>query len=264
MVKPGIEYGSVYVRNIWSTINFDTSSSAMNGVGGIVGDICYVSSGNMLKLYISGCRYSGTLNSPSAGSNKYGGIMGWTRENPSPRTIEIANCLFDGTMILYGANPDDCGGIIGYLKGNSSSNMVKVSIGRNLVTGQFHHKNKSGVAYTGYILSEASRDSYSVGNTDYDVGIDIYNIYCNDSDRHTGADLGGWYGYGTIPACLKRVEESVDVQGNPITITAEPTKNIPASMSQITSGGILDIGNSWHYEAGHVPVPAALYEMFGN
>ena len=46
---------------------------------------------------------------------------------------------------------------------------------------------KSGYAVTGYIVSEASGS-----NTDYQVN-NVY--YCNDADRHTGGDLGGWYGY---------------------------------------------------------------------
>lgn len=232
---------TVNVTGVWSTVNLDASSAIMAGVGGIVGVIGWVGNALETRLYVDSCRYSGTLNSPSAGSNDYGGIVGWTRENNSPKSFYITNCLFDGTIILYGSSPDDNGGIIGYLKGNYGNSKVITHIENCIVAGQFQHPKKSGYAVTGYIVSEASGS-----NTDYQVN-NVY--YCNDADRHTGGDLGGWYGY------YKQGDGAISSLITYSNVTAKTMTEMKA-----LSSGFSD-NSKWHFgTSSELPVPAMIYD----
>ena len=129
----------------------------MQGVGGILGTIAWCTGALQTTINIDSCRYSGTLDSPSAGSNDYGGIMGFPKEACGPRTVNITNCIYDGVMYLRGSDPDDNGGIVGYFKGNGGvSAETHINIADCIVAGQFNMPNKSGQTVTGYVVSEAS------------------------------------------------------------------------------------------------------------
>lgn len=243
MVKPSATGTTeVNILGVWSTVNFDASAAKMTGVGGILGTISWLTGDYEITVNIDSCRYSGTLDSPSAGSNDYGGIMGYPKEAASPRSVNISNCLFDGILSLCGSAPDDNGGIVGYFKGNGgNSRQTNIHIDDCIVAGQFRHPNKSSVTVTGYVTSEASGS-----NTDYQVN-NVY--YCNDADRHTGGDLGGWYGY------YKQGDGAISSLITYSNVTAKTMTEIKA-----LSSGFSD-NSKWHFgTSSELPVPAMIYD----
>ncbi len=239
---------TVNVKNIWSTVNFTAEGALMKGVGGIVGSMAWKTSDQHCTLNIDSCRYSGTMDSPSQGSNDYGGILGWARENACPRTFNISNCLFDGAMTLNGSNPDDNGGILGYLKGNQNETFIGCNISNCIVAGQFNHPNKENYAVTGYVLSECSK------KTDTNTAYTVTNVYyCNDADRHTGADLGGWYGY------YKKGDGAI----SPLITYENVTAKTMDELSTMTEGFADDTAWDFGTET-EIPVPKTLVDAFGR
>ena len=235
---------TVNITGIWSDVNFDAASAKMTGVGGILGTIAWCTDALQTTINIDSCRYSGTLDSPSAGSNDYGGIMGFPKEACGPRTVNITNCIYDGVMYLRSSSPDDNGGIVGYFKGNGSvSAETHINIADCIVAGQFNMPNKSGQSVTGYVVSEASGS----GSTGYSVN---RVFYCDDSDRFSGADMGGWYGY------YKGGEGSISGLISSSNVTAKTMTQIKALNSGFSDN------SKWHfYENGtDLPVPAMIYD----
>ena len=243
---------TVNISNIWSTANFDCGNKLMKGVGGILGVIGNVTSTYTCTVNIDSCRFSGTLNSPTNGTMDYAGIVGWLRDNTSPKTVNISNCLVDGNIILYGAGDkvgdterqlDDNAGIIGYIKGNASAKEVHVNISDCIVAAAFQHKTKTtGTSNTGYIISEVSQYN-STGNASHTV-TNVY--YCNDADRCTGAAMGGWYGYNASGSSLITATN----------VTAKTMTELKA-----LSSGFSDNGKWYFGTSEELPIPAALHYM---
>lgn len=234
---------TVNITGVWSAVNFDAASAQMSCVGGILGTIAWVTGAQKATINIDSCRYSGTLDSPSAGSKNYGGIMGYPKEACGPREINITNCIFDGVMVLNASSPDDNGGIMGYFKGNGSIGaQTDIHVANCIVAGQFQHTRKTDQTNTGYVVSEKSGN-----NTDYSV-TNVY--YCNDSDRHTGGAMGGWYGY----------MKGGDTDPTGITKTNVTAKTM-AELVAMTSG--FDGDDKWHFynDGSNLPVPAAVFGL---
>lgn len=187
---------SVNISRISSKVNFDCSYAAMKGVGGILGSIGYLSAAaTKTTVTIEYCWFDGLLNSPSAGSNCYGGIVGWTRELPSSKVLNVLNCLVTGTLKLYGSNPDDCGGIVGFFKGTGASNgaVLTGSVKNCVFAGLINHVNKTGTTLSGYITSEVSASGIS-------PNIKFENCYY--WPHYQGGQPAGWLGYPNQTACV--------------------------------------------------------------
>ena len=240
---------TVNVKNIWSTVNFTAEGATMKGVGGIVCSMAWKTSDYMCTLNVDSCRYSGTLDSADGyGSNDYSGIIGWARENACPRAFNVSNCLFDGVITLRASSPDDNGGIMGYLKGNQNETPISVNINNCIVAGQFNHPNKENYAVTGYVLSECSK------KTDTNTAYTVTNVYyCNDADRHTGADLGGWYGY------YKKGDGAI----SPLITYENVTAKTMDELSTMTEGFADDTAWDFGTET-EIPVSKTLVDAFGR
>lgn len=232
---------TVYISGIASKVHFDCSNAAMKGVGGILGSIGYVSATSTKTIVqVERCWFDGLLDSPSAGSNCYGGIVGWTRELPSSKTLRVADCLVTGTLKLYGSNPDDCGGIVGFFKGTGATNgAVLTGYVRNCIfAGTIHHVNlTSGTARSGYITSEVSASGIS-------PNIEFKNCYYRP--QYIGAQPAGWLGYPSQTTCVTETN-----------VVSRSEAQIKAMTNGFTDNA------KWHFSGGSDwPYPVSVYNAY--